>query len=172
MSVGVVPPRPRFGLALCLFVAVGGACSAIPTVPGRVVDKPGLIDAQVLIWRGAFGRTDASPLVYVVEGDALTCSSDVNGTPGFDCPTVGCRQGCTGSPWAVHVAYGSPWSATTLAHEDMHALLIRDGLAALLEKPRTFEAMMAIGDGKHAGPEWQPGGKVDQANQLLREHGL
>ncbi len=158
---------------VALLAACFGACSTVgKAVPGKVVDRPGLADAQVLIWRTAYGRTDASPLVYVVEGEGLSCSSDVNGEPGFECPTVGCRQGCTGSPLAVHVAYGQPWSATTLAHEDMHALLIRDGLAALLGQPRTLEGLMQLGDRKHTGPEWQPGGLVDKANQALRDRGL
>lgn len=141
-------------------------------VAGRQIDKPGLAEAQRLVWNVSFGRSDEPPVVLLVEGDELSCTSDVNGEPGFQCPPAGCRQGCTGSPYRVHVAFGAPWSSTTLAHEDQHAREIRDALATLLSSPMTFEGYAALADRNHSGPQWQPGGAVDKANQLLRENGL
>lgn len=148
-----------------------GACSSLKPIPGSLADKPGLSDAQVVVWREAYRRTDASPLVFLVE--ELTCTDPNSGSPGFDCPTVGCREGCTGSPMAVHVAYsGQRWSDTTLAHEDMHALKIRDAIFLLGYTPQTATALREMGDRNHSAPEWQPGGAVDKANQRLREMGL
>jgi hypothetical protein len=109
--------------------------------------------------------------VFVVE--ELTCTDPNSGSPGFDCPTVGCREGCTGSPLAVHVAYsGQRWSETTLAHEDMHAAKMRDAIYLLGYSPNTATALRELGDRNHSAAEWQPGGAVDKANQRLREMGL
>ncbi|HET7037171.1 MAG TPA: hypothetical protein VFI42_15910 [Thermomicrobiaceae bacterium] len=169
-------------------ILLGGfcaACSIVKPLPGKVGDKPGLADAQALIWRTAYHRTDASPLVYVVEGDELSCTDPNSGKPGFECTSVGCREGCTASPLAVHVAFdggqhvnpnstitGQRWSDTTLAHEDEHAKKIRDALELLRYTPRTADALLILGDRNHEAPEWQPGGEVDQANRLLQERGL
>jgi hypothetical protein len=162
-------------LLFCVVAAYGlVACSHLPTSPaGKVEDKPGLSDAQALVWQAAYGRTDASPLVYLVTGDALNCTSPVTGAAGFQCWPTGCREGCTSQPLAVHVAFadGTPWSQTTLAHEDMHAKKIRVALAGALESP-TEAALLIYADRDHGGPEWQPGGAVDLANAMLAGHGL
>ena len=148
-----------------------GACSALKPIPGALADKPGLSDAQSVVWRDAYGRTDPPPRVFLVEG--LTCTDPNSGSPGFDCPTVGCREGCTGSPLAVHVAYsGQHWSETTLAHEDMHALKMRNAIYLLGYSPNTATVLRELGDRNHAAPEWQPGGAVDKAVQQLQEAGL
>lgn len=164
--------------AFLLTTATAPSCATIQTgarkiIPGAVVEKPGLAEAEVLIWREAYGRTDASPLVYLVEGDGLTCASEHSGKPGFDCPSVGCREGCTAIPYAVSVAFDgtAPWSGTTLAHENMHALKMRRAIEAMRFTP-TQATLDLVADGDHKGPEWQPGGDVDKANALLVRHGL
>ena len=159
-------------VALAVMASSPSCRVASGLVPGHVVDKDGLQEAQVVVWRASYGRLDPSPLVYVVEGDALTCTSPVTGKPGFECPTVGCREGCTALPGIVSVAWsGAPWSETSLAHEDMHAKKLREALAALRYTPGAA-LMQALADHDHRGPEWEPGGEVDRANVALREHGL
>ena len=157
---------------LWVLVAVFGIGCSGKMVPGQLVHQSTLDAAQDIIWHKAYGRHDSPPQVYLVATADLTCTDASNGDPGFDCPTVGCRQGCTGSPIAVHVAEGSPWSSTTLAHEDEHAREIRDALASILTSPMTFEGYAALADRNHSGPAWQPGGDVDKANQMLQEAGL
>lgn len=161
---------------IALVFTLALACTTTPKIPdllpGAVADRPGLIDAQALVWRAAYGRTDASPLVFLVEGDALTCTDPNTGRRGFECPAVGCCEGCTVLPMIVSVAYsGERWSETSLAHEDMHVMKLREAIAVLKYTP-TKAAMQMLKDSDHRGPEWEPGGKVDQANQMLREHGL
>ncbi len=155
-----------FGIAVLAFL---GSCSALKAVPGNVSSDPGLSGDAQTVWREAYKRSDAVPVVFVVEGDDLTCS-DASG-PGFDCPTVGCRQGCTGSPAAVHLVDILPRSQGVLAHELWHVVEIRDSLATLLESPRTFEGLIRLADRNHSGPAWQPGGEVDRANALLASRG-
>ena len=154
-------------------ILMGGFCAACSAmgkaVPGDVVDLPDLDSDRDIAWRDGLRRTDARPVVFVVSGDELNCS-DASG-PGFTCPTVGCRQGCTGSPAAVHIVDVRPRSQGVLCHELRHVVNIRDGLAALLSTPKTFEGMIAIGDRNHKGPEWQPGGEVDQCNAVLASRG-
>lgn len=156
---------------LLLFVLLVVSCAPFK-VPGTIADRPGLDDAERIVWRDSYKRIDSLPAVFVVSGDELNCTSDVNGEPGFNCPTVGCRQGCTGSPGAVHVAEVQPWSRSALAHELWHVVTIRDALATLLSTPATFVGYAGIADRNHSGPAWQPGGDVDRANQLLRDGGL
>lgn len=160
-------------LRLCLFgtalLAFLGSCAAFKPVPGKVSDDPGLAGDAETVWRDAYKRTDAVPVVFVVSGADLTCS-DASG-PGFTCPTVGCRQGCTGSPGAAHLVDILPRSQGVLAHELWHVVEIRDALAALLESPKTFEGYAVLADRNHSGPAWQPGGAVDKANALLAARG-
>lgn len=165
----------RYWRRLRWLILLGGFCAACaqvsPLLPrGHVVDKSGLVDAQVLIWRTAYQRTDAAPLVYVVEGADLTCTTDDNDRPGFECPTVGCRQGCTGTPFAVSLVPRQPWSQSVLAHELMHVLKIRKAIEVLRYSPATA-ILQQLADRDHQGPEWIPGGDVDRANALLVEHG-
>lgn len=155
-------------LRSCLLLGLS-SCAALKPTPGHVTDDKSMDEDVRTVWREAYGRSDALPVVFVVEGEDLTCE-DASG-PGFDCPTVGCRQGCTGSPAAVHLVDIKPRSQGVLAHELWHVLEIRDGLATMLSTPATFEGMMQLGDRNHRGPAWQPGGKVDQANALLAERG-
>ena len=160
-------------LPLVLAVALLGACAVPPKlgIVGHVVDKPGLAEAQALVWRTAYHRADASPLVFIVEESDQTCTNPANDQAGFECPTVGCAQGCTSNPYGVSVAFGTPWSGGTLAHEDMHALKMRQAIEVLRYSP-THAAMQLLADRDHKGPEWEPGGDVDRANVLLAEHGL
>ncbi len=161
--------RVRIPHLLPLFVSLA-SCSALKPLAGHVTDKPGLSDAQMVVWRDVYGRSDASPLVFLVEEP--TCTDPNSSKPGFDCPTIGCRNGCTASPVAVHVSYsGQKWSETTLAHEDMHAKKMRQAIELLKYSP-TAAILQQLGDRDHGGPEWQPGGDVDKANQRLREFGL
>jgi hypothetical protein len=148
-------------------LAVG--CSAFKPVPGHVSADPGLTGDASMVWRDAYRRSDAVPVVFVVEGAEITCSDA--GNPGFECPTVGCRVGCTGSPRGVHLVDILPRSQGVLAHELWHVVEIRNGLATLLSSPATFEGMMQLGDRNHSGPAWQPGGDVDRANALLASRG-
>lgn len=152
-------------------LAFFASCSAFKAVPGRISTAPDLIEDATTVWRDAYKRTDSVPAVFVVAGEQLTCSSDVNGQPGFQCPTVGCRQGCTGSPFAVHLVDVLPRSQGVLAHELWHVAEIRDALATLLESPKTFEGYAVLADRNHSGPAWQPGGAVDKANALLAVRG-
>lgn len=153
----------------CLIALAGfcAACSVVSTVqPGNAVDRPGLQDAQGIVWK-AYGRTDTPPVAFLVEGADLVCSDPMSDLPGFNCPTVGCREGCTSEPFAVSVAYrGQPWSNSSLAHEDRHAFNIRRALELLRYTP-TAAVMLELADHDHKGPEWEPGGEVDQANALL-----
>src|ERR1043165_6228553 len=157
-------------------ILLGGFCAACATlqpVPGQVaIGDPGLDADEKIAWNEAYKRTDPLPAVFVVGTDEQTCSSDVNGEAGFRCPTVGCRQGCTGSPGAVHLIDIRPRSAGVLCHELWHVVTIRDALATMLQTPATFEGYQGIADRNHKGPAWQPGGAVDKANRLLQEHGL
>lgn len=148
-----------------------GSCSALRAVPGHVSSDPGLAGDAKTVWRDAYGRSDSVPAVFVVDGADLNCSSDVNGEPGFDCPTVGCRQGCTGSPFAVHLVDALPRSQGVLAHELWHVVEIRIAVATLLTSPATFEGYAGLADRNHKGPAWQPGGAVDKANALLASRG-
>ena len=144
--------------ALFLFAS----CSLVRSA----VDRPGLVEATNSVWHDAYKRSDSSPAVHVVT--TLDCTSDVNGLPGFWCPTVGCRQGCTFDPWSVNVATADAWSKSTLAHEMMHVLKMRKAIEA-----HTPEATIQfVGDRYHSDPEWQVGSDVDLANAMLSERGL
>lgn len=157
---------------LALFAVPIASCAVVgKAVPGDVADDPTMDSDRDIAWRDGLHRTDPRPVVFVVQGDELSCSSDVNGEPGFNCPTVGCRQGCTGSPAAVHLVDIRPRSRGVLCHELRHVVNIRDGLATMLTGPKTFEGVMGLGDRNHRGPEWQPGGEVDKCNQLLASRG-
>lgn len=159
--------------ALVILAGFCAACSAVSTIqPGTVVDRPHLQDAQSLIWKTTYARTDAPPVAYLVEGADLTCKDPGTDLPGFNCPTVGCREGCTSNPLAVTVAYRAvPWSQTALAHEDMHVWKIRAAIDLLQYSP-TAAVMSLLADHDHKGPEWEPGGAVDKANALLVANGL
>lgn len=165
----------RYIRRLRWLILLGGfcaACSALTPVPGRVsLDDDALEDDEKIAWREAYGRRDSLPAVFVVGSDELNCSSDVNGEPGFNCPTVGCRQGCTGSPAAVHIVDTLPRSQGVLCHELEHVREIRDAVATLLMTPSTFAGYVGLADRKHRGPAWQPGGAVDKCNALLAERG-
>ena len=155
-------------------ILLGGFCAACSAVqvPGTVSIGDDSLDAdEKVAWNEAYHRTDPRPAIFVVGADEQTCSSAVNGEPGFNCPTVGCRQGCTGSPAAVHLIDVKPRSQGVMCHELRHVVNIRDGLAALLTPPRTFAGLQQLGDRNHTGPEWQPGGEVDKCNALLASKG-
>lgn len=162
-------------LSLVVVLAIASpvaSCAVVSkAVPGDVVDRPDLDGDRDIAWRDGLHRKDPRPVVFVVEGDELTCSSDVNGEPGFSCPTVGCRQGCTGSPAAVHLVDILPRSQGVLCHELQHVADIRDSLATLLTPPNTFIGLLKLGDRNHKGPEWQPGGAVDQCNAVMAARG-
>lgn len=155
---------------LCLLVF--GCASSSSLLPGHVADKSSINDATVIVWRNAYGRTDDAPLVYVVEGYELTCTDPHSGLPGFDCPTVGCRNGCTASPRAVHISARFPWSQSSLAHELWHVVLIRQAVETELRTPLDPSAFIGMMDRDHKGPGWRPGGDVDKANVLLMQRGL
>ncbi len=120
--------------AFGLLAAIAATCAIIPK--GKVMDKPGLADAQAFIWRTGFGRTDASPLVKLVMGGELTCTDPVSSTPGFECGNL-CRGGCTLIPSTVSVSWWQdlPWHQSTLTHEDGHAMLIREGIEGMQATP-------------------------------------
>jgi hypothetical protein len=85
---------------------------------------------------------------------------------------VGCREGCTASPRAVHLLGAAPWSRTALAHELWHVVLIREAIKTELRTPLTPAALVGLMDRDHKGPGWRPSGAVDQANVLLLSKGL
>ena len=146
-------------------------CAELP-VRGQVIEKPGLAAAVDSVWVGTYSRTDRPPVVFLVEGAGLTCTDEQSGVPGFECPTVGCRGGCTSNPASVSVAFrGVPWHQSSLAHELRHAMKMRIALLMLNYSPdRAMLQMLA--DKDHRGPDWEPGGEVDKANANLLKLGL
>ncbi len=137
------------------------SCSVLPQRSPAV----GTQTAAAYVWYDAYKRTDKTPTVYVVEA---TCTSTVNGQPGFNCPGTGCRNGCTTNPWYVSITFVQPWSRSTLAHEFMHVLKLRKAI----EAGKSSALIDLAGDRNHADPEWQVGSDVDLANAGLEMRGM
>lgn len=141
-------------LAIALLAASCAHAGPLST-PGTARTDTTVHEAAALIWESYGGDTPA-PLVRVATGSDLTCTDPNSGARGFECPNVGCREGCTLLDSVVSWDGLSPWSATALSHELLHQLQER----------------MGIVDPNHRRIEWQPGGPVDKANQRLREHDM
>jgi hypothetical protein len=132
--------------AVVLLVILG--CRAQPRV-----EMPGQDQALAIVWGQEYGRRDAPPALRYVREPDLVCTDPDSGRPGF-LTAVGCREGYTGSPWAVSIAWhqGDTFSTTTFAHELLHAALGR----------------MGILDPLHKNPAWV---MVDAANVRLAAAG-
>jgi hypothetical protein len=119
------------GLGLGVFLS---SCASTTTA-----QRVGQEQAVWIVWHDVYGRQDRPPLVRWVEGDALDCINPKNQRPGFtivdaDLTTgespIRCRGGLTWSPFEVRIAWvGDEVSIaeTTLAHEFLHAKLLRLG---------------------------------------------
>lgn len=126
---------------------------------GTLAPRTGQEQAVYIIWVEAYGRTDRPPLVRWIEGSALDCTDPQSGKAGFPQFTeqgeATCREGLTMSPLEVMVAWHGElsFSETALAHELLHAALIRRGI--FLDH--------------HQRPDFFPA--VDAANELVRAAG-
>ena len=147
-------------LAPALFLLLSGCApfSVGPLLPLPTPVREGQESAVWIVWH-TYGREDLPPTVRWVEGASLNCTAET-GRPGWQTP-VGCREGFTWTAGNVSVAWRPDdfFATTALAHEMMHASLIRRfGLLG--------------GDPDHRRPEWLPGGLKDQAVGRLIEAGL
>lgn len=127
--------------------------------PGEVAWLPGQDIANIVVWRDGLGRTDSAPAVKWVRGDELNCTFP-GGARGFRLFGIPhCLRGYTpdaGDGWEVSVAIGDDEvvADTQVAHEFMHASLLRDGRDQ---------------DKGHRGLVWQPGELVEQMEERLME---
>lgn len=148
-------------LAVVLSAAFALTCFVTPScapvkqhsrIVGNVVHRAGLVDSTWAVWE-YYGHADLPPMVSLIEPPYLDCADG----KAFQWPVIGCVYGVTTSPWTVSVAYtGTKWSETSLAHELLHA----------------HEWTTGVVDLKHIGPNWQPGGMVDKARNMLVQRGL
>lgn len=164
-------------VAALLFMCVLHGCATMGT-PLPMGVRNGAEQAVHIVWAETYGRLDRPPLVRWVQGKALSCTDPASGRPGFLQAELGddlteparavCHEGFTWSPTEVLVAYHDErsFSETALAHELMHALMLRQ-----------FQV-----DPHHRGPEWKAleecvegapplCGIVDLANRKLIEAG-
>lgn len=114
------------------------------------------------VWNEVYARTDEPPkIIWITE---LPCTNPVNGKPGFH-TMAGCREGETVLPSQVKVACDgvATYSGTTLAHELLHALQLRDHVADPLHKTEGFRP---VGECVPQPPT-NMCGIVDRANQAL-----
>lgn len=126
-------------------------------LPGDPTPKPGQAEAAYIIWHDIYGRTDAPPTVYWMEGADLDCEED--GFRGFTVPIAGCSFGLTLSGSTVAVAWNPGYvnlHTSQMDHEFMHALKMREG---------------GWGDFLHTAPDWQPGGRVERAEAAMTAAG-
>lgn len=153
---------------ICVLVGLvlGLVLSGCAHVVGTVVPRVGQEQAVWIVWREAYGRTDRPPKVIWMEGSDLDCTDPQSGKLGFtivdiDTTTgeapVRCREGFTWGPTEVLIAWHGTeltFAETPLAHEFLHALLLRQGVL--------FEV-------HHTRPDFYP--RIDAANQLLIQAG-
>lgn len=128
--------------------------------PGEVAWLPGQDLANIVVWRDGLERTDPAPAVAWVRGDELDCALPGSGWRGFRLAGMpGCYTGYTADQnggWGVSVAInpGQEVADTQVAHEMVHASLLRDGHSQ---------------DKGHAGVVWQRGELVEQLEERLME---
>jgi hypothetical protein len=146
-------------LAWVLLLWLTGCAAGLGSFRPRV----GQEQAVHVVWAEAFGRTDRPPLVRWLEGSALVCDCVEDGQRGFYIPAADegkpqfqCRTGFTWSPLEVLVAWHGEesFALTALAHELLHAALLREGVV--------FER-------HHDRPDFFP--RIDAANQRIIEAG-
>ena len=113
---------------------------------------PSLSAAIDIVWR-FYDGTETPPHVQLVTGSDLNCQ---NGTA-FLVPYYGCVYGLTLAPGFCVVAYtGKPFHETALAHELLHAVMLRRGIV----------------DINHESENWKPGGELERANAELAKAGM
>ena len=151
--------------SLILFALVVAGCSSYPTIPRQA-------EATALVW-AFYGNSKevAAPAIEWIDGARLNCGDSIDGTyRGFYRRLVpieivlGIAPQCVvGAFWeeaymaqVAHVV-DFKYAASAFAHELAHAHLFR----------RTGD-----GDGAHAGPMFQPGGAVEQADAALVQAGI
>lgn len=152
-----------FALAVTVALLQGCATFGSSTVPPRV----GQEQAVWVVWR-FYERYDIPPTIRWREGAQLTCEDPQSHKRGFviatledpgfgaDGGVLQCREGLTWSPLEVLVAWHGElsFSETALAHELLHAVLLRQGIwTSHHERPDFFS-------------------RVEAANNLLKERGL
>lgn len=141
-------------LCVLLGLVIGLLLSSCATV-GSVVPRVGQEQAVHIIWVEVYGRTDRPPLVRWYTGDQLTCTDPDSGKPGIQMGAE-CREGWTWSPVEVLVSYHgeTSLSETALAHEFLHALLLREGVWL---------------ESHHDRPDFYP--RIDVANAAIIQAG-
>lgn len=138
---------------IALAVALSSAACGEPDHP----HMPGQDEAVRIIWNELWGMDTHGPYIEWITGDALNCMAD--GTLGWKVP-AGCAAGMDyPDSGQIQVAWqpSGLMSDTGLAHELRHVYL-----SVWTGEP----------DERHAGPDWQPGGAVEAANQKLKGNGL
>jgi hypothetical protein len=127
-------------LLLCSCASLG--TSVVPVTDGQE-------QAVFIAWQ-SYGRSDMPPLVRWKSGKQLTCDDTKSGKRGFYIPKtsadlpqnqsklpwpipdfeIECKEGFTWSPLEILVAWHGEisFSETALAHELLHAALLRKGI--------------------------------------------
>jgi len=124
-------------------------------LPGVVYEKPGQAEAMRTVWVDVYGMGRcAPPTVYWVEGADLGCGGDPDTFLDEDVCVYG--QATTHGIAVAWSENRSPFSRGSFGHETLH-----------------WRQWVLSGDpdDDHAGPAWQPGGLLDQANAALAASG-
>lgn len=141
-------------VVLALSFLAGLACIRSVLTP---IVKPSATPADLsqaidIVWHSYDGEAPP-PHVQLVTGSDLNCQ---NGTA-FLVPHYGCVYGLTLAPGMCVVAYtGKPFHETALAHELLHAVMLRRGIV----------------DINHESENWKPGGELERANIELAKAGM
>lgn len=142
----------------CILGALLGGCAWLG-MRGEVLTVPNAEQAQWVIWHDVYQRNDLPPRVrWVTEFD---CTQHPSGDPGFS-TVVGCRDGFTFSPLEISVALHPDrrLDESQLAHEDMHALLARQGAFDPDHSLPQFHALETCGE-----CAFQPGARLKDCRQ-------
>jgi hypothetical protein len=130
---------------------LGGACGppVVDTAP-----KPDQARALELVWGQVYRMEHLeAPSIGWVSADQLDCNGDTGWSEGGLC-VYGVSWGTAETGHQAMVAWpkGARFSSTAFAHEMLHRAL--------------------GGDPEHTHKTWGPGGRLEVANQLLRDSGL
>jgi hypothetical protein len=145
-------PLKSIAIAAALLFA---SCATLG-IRGKADTSDALRGDTAAIWTFYGGKGDP-PTVLVVEPEESDCTAPT-GFPGFSAYVLegdrfvrACREGFTLLPGRVSVVRRPDMRTSALRHEIMHARMIQEGVI----------------DPNHERAEWQPGGMVDRARDVM-----